>query len=240
MPFAAYGLLEVIGLFRPGVTWGRRLATGGVLSGLAVFSNSNLFDYWDARGAHLQWAMLTACEEAAREDLLPKAVEDFEKAMAEFGDTSRPSDTSLVMKYGRPMAKLFRYYNQRGNVPKALTYASLMLKREPISPAATVDAFNLFMRFGDQEGAAKVLRVMTDAMDRQMPRALVADCLTGYGRRFNDRAALVRAAGLYEGLSRLRPTEVRFYRALTEIQQFLQNTATSAISRPVTTTRAGP
>jgi hypothetical protein len=240
MPFAAFGLLEVIGLFRREAGWARRGVTVAVLAGLAVFSNGNWFDYWNTRGAHLQWAMVMACEKAGREDLLTKAVADFEQALATYGDTSYPSDTQLVLKHSRPMSWLFRYYAQRGNLPKALAYAGLLLRKEQADMPAVIEAFRLFLRVDDREDATRAIEVMIKAVGRRVGPEVPADCLYAFGCRYNDRAALLRAADLYEQASRLRPSEIRFHRAADEIRERLGRLTSTSPSQPSSPSRPVP
>jgi len=239
MPFAAFGLLDVLRLFRSDATWTRRGLIGAVLAGLVVFSNGNWFNYWDTRGIHLQWAMINACEKAGREDLLPKAVEDFEKALAECGDTSYPSDTSLVMKYGHPRLWLFRYYRRRNNLPQAAANARLMLKNERFDAEGCMDAFRMFMETNDRTGSLEAAEAMANAVGKYVRPDHAADCLLAYGRRFADPEALRRARELYEVAAHLRPNELRFDNALTEIRELLQNTTSKAHSQPATTTHSG-
>ncbi len=239
MPFAAFGFVEVLRLFRSGVSWPRRLLTGGALTGLVIFSNGNWYDYWDTRGAHLQWAMVMACEKAGRQDMLPKAVEDFERALVEYGDASIPSDTQLVLKYGRPMTWLFRYYNRKENLPKALAYADIMLSREPLNPEAAFEALGLYIRINDRFSAMKVLELMSRGLGKQIGPAVLADALRAFGMKFGDLVALQKARELYEQASRLNPQEIRNYRAIAEIDELFKQVSTRPQSQPTSTRRGG-
>ena len=235
MPFAAYGAVQVIGLFRSGVTWRRRALIGGAVLGLAVFSNVDWFDYSDTTGIHLEWAMISACEQTGRDDLLPQAAADFERALARHGDDTTPSDATLVLKHAHPMAWLFRYHNRRGDLAAALGYADRMLARERYRPSEAKEAFDLFLRVGDRESA----KAVTEAVGKRFGMALQADCLLAFGRTFHDRAALIRAHKAYERVVRQNPSELRYHRAMDEARQLLERTATRATSAP-TTTRTGP
>jgi len=234
MPFAGFGLLEVIQLFRPDVAWGRRVVLSGILLVLGLFSNLNLFNYWDTRGAHLQWAMVSACEKAGRTDMLPKAVQDLEEALAKFGDLTRPSDTSLLLKHAGPMRWLFLYYYRQGNIPKALTYATIMLEKESFDPVGAREAFKLFDRLGDRKGAEQVLR----RMEGHVGPAVMGEHLVAFAKRFGDPEALLRAKEYYEIAIHLSPTDLDHHRRLTEVRELIQNTTTGAASRPTSTTRS--
>ncbi len=236
MPFAAYGLVQVIGLFRPAVPWGRRLRVGIPLIGLAVFCNLNLFDYWTSRKAHLRWATVLACEKAGRDDLLPQAVKEFEEQLAKDRVDLRPSNTAEVLKHANPMTWLFTYYDERQDRDRALDYARRMLRDEGSTPKAVVRAFDLFMQVGDRDGAFQAIR----AMDKRVRPGNLGDCLFGYAKKFGDRAALVRAKHHYALAVQLNPTNNHYHRALAEVQKLLAaDAAATTTSRPAAT-RPGP
>ena len=236
MPFAAYGLVQVIILLRPAVPWGRRLRVGIPLIGLVAFSNLNLFDYWTSRTAHLRWATVVACDKAGRDDLLPQAVKEFEEQLAKDRVDLRPSNTAEVLKHANPMTWLFGYYDRRQDRDRALHYARRMLRDEGSTPKAVVRAFELFMQGGDRDGASNAI----GAMDKRVRLGTLGDCLFGYARKFGDRAALVRAKHHYALAVRLNPTENRYHRALAEVQKLLAADATATTTSRTTTTRPGP
>lgn len=231
MPPAAYGLMQFVGRFRRGVRWSRRVRVIVPLAGLVVFSNVNLFGYWDSLKAHLRWAMVIACENTGRDDLLPDAVKDFEQALAEDLKHLRPSNTAEVLKYANPMTWLFRYYDRLGDRAKALEYARRMLEDEQFNPQAVTRAFDLFVQVGDRQWAMRSI----ERMSRWMPPGAIGDALRAFAEAFDDRAALIRAKQQYELAVQLQPAEAGNHRALEEIRKLL---AVRGSGTQATTSRA--
>ncbi len=236
MPFAAYGLVRVIDLSRPIVSWRRRAAVLGGLLALALFSNANLFDYWTSLKAHLRWAMVMACEKTGRDDLLPEAVREFEAQLAEDLTRLRPSNTTETLKHGRPMTWLFTYYLEQGNEDKALHYGRRMLARDPFHPRATMESFGFFLRHNLPEDAAKAI----EKMNGKVPPHVLGDCLLLFGRLHHDRASLRRAVDLFEIAAERTNQPERFRARIEKARRLLKGLQPTTTRQSSTTTSFSP
>jgi len=237
MPFAAFGAVQVVGLFRRGVPWSRRVLSVVVLGGMGLFSNANLFDYWSAQKAHILAKYLGACERAGRTDLIDRAYDELEAALTEEMKDLRPGNTSLMLEYGPYMARFFIRHMQKGNVDKALNYGWLMVHRERITPQAFVWYFDVLSSTNDLERVKQVLEVLRTRCSKDHPEVL-ARCLVSFGRRYQDSQALSEAVRLYEGMVAARPTELSFHQALAEVRALLAGLAPG--TQPAGTRAAHP
>ncbi len=217
MPFAAYGIVEIVGLLGSGVPTRRRLAIGVPLVGLALFCNLNVFDYWSSPKGHLRWAMVVACDKAGRDDLLPEAVAEFEAELEQNLKDLRPSNIAEVLRHSRPYTWLFDYYDRRDNCTKAYLYARRMIDNEPFDPKTWIRAFHLFLAEGNKTRARRVL----DALPRYVPDPVRAELWLRFGQRFEDREALRRSERHFVKAVELNPGQPKLRAGLDAVRKLL-------------------
>jgi len=242
MPFAAYGFVQVIRLCHPRTSWRKRVGVGGALAGLALFSNLNLFGYWAVQKSFLKSATLAACEMTGRTDLLPRAVEEFEQALADdIGDERniphlRSGNTGLLLRHSQPFTWLFRYYTDRQpNEQKALKYARLALEYGRLDLESAKKALALFTQVNQPDTVRRMLTVMNGQLTGK-DRAVVAAAMLEFARRYNDRKVLAEAGRAYRRLAAECPSELEFHRQAEAIGEWLAGLATTrATSAPTTT-----
>jgi hypothetical protein len=220
VPFAAFGFVQVLGLFQPEVSWTRRGLVLGTLAGLAVFCNANLFDYWSHRRSHLQAMYLEACYRAGRQDLADRALDELEATFGEEMKDPRPSNVSLMVQYGCRGTQMFLRYLWRGDYQKALKWGWIMLRQEPIVP----EAVNLFtamvMEREGRQRCVEALALTRSRCETDHPEIL-AGCLLRFGRRYGDVPALEEAVRLHKILIGRRPADLSLQEGLARGQAIL-------------------
>ncbi len=231
VPFAAYGVVELIRL-----AWTRssprRLALGvAALAGLAIFSNLNLFGYRQDHQPYLRFAYAVACLVSGQTDRLDAAVARFEKDLKidleQARRTGQRSNTTLLVDHCCPMRLLLPYHVQKGNKDKALAAANWMLDHEIIDGPWAPNLFNVFLEAGQRPQAERALRIVEQQYASIQP-PLVADALFRYGKTYADRPSLEKARQTYSQLSTADPSNLETHRRLEELSRVLQ---------PITSTR---
>ncbi len=233
VPFAAYGLVRLIGLLRRDVAWSTRALTLAALAGLIVVANTNLFGYREKHYTDQRMGFAVACTHAKCDDLLPKAVERFERAMAEDLAAGHLTQTA-IMEHACPLGWLFSYYYYAGKFDKALHYGTLMMEREPPDPQRVGAFFDVAIGSNRKQQAAAALEVLTSGTQAIHPKDVVIR-LIRYGQQYQDRPSLLEAKRLLEQLSQQQPAELGYHRALTHVQKLLDT-----IPQPTTSSPAKP
>ncbi|MBN1343145.1 MAG: glycosyltransferase family 39 protein [Phycisphaerae bacterium] len=220
--FAAYGLVELVRMFRERTSRRRLLVASVALAILAAFCNLDLFHYRKEHQPYLRFAYAVACLKAERDDLLASAVADFERDLdadlAELTRQGRRSNTTLLLDHCTPMRLLLHYYSKKGNREKALQAAKHMLDRGEVDGFLAVQVFDLCDAVGDKERSAAALSILQrDA--HALPQDLVAERLSRYGLRWSDAASLDQARKIYDHLSRMHPGNAEYHRRVEEIRR---------------------
>lgn len=234
IPFAAYGLVRAVGLHRHGVSWRERTTVLIGLVGLAVFSNTNVFGYWGNHKAYLRAHYVDACERAGRDELLPDAYAELERALEIDMQDPRPSNTTLLLEYCAPMTRLFFFHAKRNNLDKALRYGRAMVEREPLQGRLVIGYFNLLTGARGQADAREMLDVIRRRAGTEH-QAVLAACLLGFGRRYGDPTTLTEAAQLYASLAQRDPTDPTLRQGLDSARHALAALTSRQPSAPTST-----
>ncbi len=218
VPFVAYGLVTFIGLWSRRTHWTRRLIGCGVLAGVGVFSNLDLFGYSVSGHTELQLTYAEACLRTGRMDLLPEATRSFEQAYwAEVANGGRP--WVLALHHAKPLTWLFACYHRLGNTEKALQYGNLMVRTEPMSPP-TLAFFRMLLENGRQEEAREVLNTLEATQMRAFP-ATVIELHLEYWNRFHEKAILVHTEQLLAEWVRKNPGNASLAGGLQSVRMLL-------------------
>jgi hypothetical protein len=237
VPFAAFGLVEVLGLFRRGVSWTKRSVVLLALVCLAVFSNTNLFGYWEHRKAHLVSKYIDSCARSGRTDLMDRAFDELDEVLTREMEDPRPGNTSIMLQYGQHMTQLFIHYFKRGNYPKALRYGKLMVQRERVLPQAVSAFFDLVIRLEPYDRCRAQLEVIRSRCKADHPDVL-ASCLLRFGQRYQDVPSLEEAARLYKMLTDRQPANPSFRDGLARCRAILAGLSPAGRAGSGSTTQA--
>jgi len=234
MPFAAYGLVRFGALWSRPTHWTKRLIGCGVLAGMGVFSNTNLFGYSNSVHTELQLTYAQACLETNRMDLLPEATRSFERAYwTEMAAGGLPWARTLQRQ--NPMTRLFECYDRLGDTDKALKYGRLMLDREPFVPANFRKFWKVFKKSSDEGEARRGLDVLERKALTAAPGAVI-DCHRWFYDRFGDHSVLLRTEQLILRCMNQKPGDDYFITALKQVREQidalgLRSSPASATSR---------
>ena len=245
VPFAAYGVVRFVDLWRRRSSWSLRIGSSALLIAVGVLSNLNLFGYADANHLEVRMTYAQACELTKRYDLLREATEEFERAYFDELDNHHGRPWAHTLNHATPMTWLFFFYHRLGqefdvprDVDQVLRYGELMTQREPFNPPAYLLYFKLLLARGRQADARRML----DPLERNLlptKPALAIECAMKYCKRFPDRAVLQHLERLLERLSKGNPDQLYFHSRLYNVRRLLAEMTRSA-SQPGSTTASRP
>ncbi len=236
IPLAAFGLLQVVGLFRSGVSWGRRGFVGVLVVGVGVLSNANVFDYWSSCKGHLRAQYVGACERAGRTDLIDRAYDDLETTLEQEMKDLRPGNTSLMLEYGRYMARLFIRNMQKGRVQQALHFGRLMIEHERLQGDVVSAYMDVLIKTRDTQQASWTLDMLRKRCASEN-RDILAASLLQYGRYVGDRSMLDEAAGIYRDLAQRDPTNAQWQEGLRRAEAAVNVVSTTRSAGDPASTR---
>ncbi len=229
IPFAAYGLVCLLGLLRREATWRARILSIVALVGVAAFSNTNLYGYREPYYTDMRMGFAVACFHDKRDDLIPEAMARFAEALDRDLESGSLSQTA-IMEHAQPIGFLFDYHVAQGNDEKALHYGRLMRKHESPKPDRLIRLYDLFMRLGRRDDAARLLDRFA-AGDLSVPLHELGPRLFFFGKRYNHRSSLMRAQSILEQVIQIAPTNMMLRGMLRETRHLLaQPQPTSAPS----------
>lgn len=226
VPFAAYGLTCLAGLFRHATSWSTRVATTIALAGLLVVSNTNLFGYREKHYTDHRMGFAVACVHANRQDLIPAAVDRFAEALDEDLASGRLTQTA-IMEHAHPLGWVFSYYYFNGKFDRALRYGELMMQREPPDGQRVANFFDLAIRMNQEQDAAEALDVLTKGRMTIHPMEIVMR-LIRFGQRYGDASRLIQAERLLQQMVEAQPAELSYHRALAHVRSLLKHQASPA------------
>ncbi len=213
MPMVAFGAVELVRRFAPPIRWRRVWPPVGLLAGLAVFCNVNVFGFRPAHCEYLLFHFIGACLAVDRHDLIAETSDKIEAILND------PAQAHHVPAKG--MLPMFEYFHDRGDFARAARYGWEMVRRQERAPPRTLDAVvKVLLHFGQRAQARHAL----DLLERNtagQPNLHLAQALARYGHACGDRSAYVRAAEQYAALSRRHPEEDRYRRGLTAVKRHL-------------------
>jgi len=231
MPLVAYGAVELVRRFVPPIRWRRVWRPVGVLAGLAVFCNVNVFGLRPAHCEYLLFHFIGACVAVERPDLIAKTSDKIEAILSD------PAQAHHVPSKG--MLPMFEYCHDRRDFARAARYGWEMVRRQERAPPRTLDALvKVFLHLGQRTQARHTL----DLLERDtagQPNLYLAQALARYGHACSDRAAFVRGAEQYAALSRRHPEEDRYRSGLSAVKRRLARLDGPPSSGP-SASRPGP
>jgi hypothetical protein len=219
MPMAAYGLVGLVRLLTPPVTWRRALRPVGLLGVLAVFCNTNVFGLQPAHAEYLPFHFAAACIATGQHDLMVETSDEIQRILAD------PSRAKRIPPHG--MTRMFQYFYDRRDLDRAVIYGREMIRRRESADAKTLGALtNVFIQLGHRPEAERTLAAVENITAGQLSGHL-ALALMRYGRAYRDRHALTQARRMYTELVRLHPAEKKYRNGLRVTQEALAAPTTS-------------
>jgi len=198
MPLVAFGLVEVIRLLRPPIAWRRIAQPVGILAGLAVFCNINVFGLRPADTEHLLIQYIGASMATDRHDLAARASDEIARALED------PNRAHKVPP--NAMRPLFAYFRHQSDLSRAADYAWQMIRRQERADAQTLGAaVKVLIDVDRRDEAAQTLAVLESTAPAPSPHTALA--MYRYGLAYGDRLALTKAAQQYAALSKHHPNE---------------------------------
>ncbi|MBN1346216.1 MAG: glycosyltransferase family 39 protein [Phycisphaerae bacterium] len=237
VPFAAYGAVRFLGLWRHTTSWSLRLTSCAVLLAAALLSNLNLFGYANAHHTELRMTYAQACRQTGRADLLRHAAERFDSAYRdELEHGGLPWANTL--HHAAPMTWLFLMYRDLweadadpDDLGEALRCGRLMMQREPFNAPVFLALFELLVKYDRRDDAREMLRLLERHMLSVAPEITV-ECFIKYWRSFSEPSVLLRTEKLLTSLSSEKPGETYFRVTLDKVRKLLE--ATQAATRTST------
>jgi len=236
VPFAAYGVVRFVAMWRTGGRWAARLAACAVLAAAAVFSNADLYGYATSNHTELRMTYAWACERTKRYDLLRDAAEQFERAYFDELDNHKGLPWAHVLNDAAPMTCLFTFYHRLGDPQKALRYGELMTQREPYNATAYMEYYRMLLTEGREEQARGLLDLFEKDLLPSEPEFAI-ECFIWHWEKFSDPSVLRRAEKLVAPLSKNNPDKTHFHFTLYKVRKLLEMTqpSTQPSTAPVTT-----
>ena len=223
VPFAAFGVVEFVRLWRTPGRWRLRLVSCGILAGTALLCNVDLFGYSDTHHTELRMTYAQACERTERLDLLPDAADRFERAY--FDELNRRSGRpwASTLHHCAPMTWMFIFHFRTDNTSQALRYGAMMVEQEPFNPPAFLRYYEILLANERPEQARKLLDVFEQLLMPHEPEIAI-ETFMRFWTRFNDRAVLRRAEALLVPLSNANPDKTYFHFTLYKVRELLEMT----------------
>jgi len=212
MPFVVYGIVELVGRLKRPIAWRRVAQPVGILAGLAVFCNINVFGLRPADTEHLLIQYLGASMATGRHDQAATASDEIVRALED------PNRAHKVPP--NAMRPLFAYFHRQGDLPRAATYAWQMIRRRERADAETLGvAVEVLVDIGRRDHAAQALAVLESTVPAPNPHTALA--MYRYGLAYGDRVALTKAAQQYAALSERHPNEGLYRKGLNAARRAL-------------------
>lgn len=229
VPFAAYGAIGFVRLWRPPTQWPLRLGACAVLAAVTLISNLDLYGYAKTDHTELLMTYAQGCLKTKRNDLLAEAARRFERAYwTEMKAGGRP--WAATLHHTKPLSWLFAFYHQLGDKDKSLKYGKLMLEQEGISPSA-LPYYDLLVQLNHKEEALKVLNVLEAGLLPYLP-SLVIEAYLKFWYHYNDPTILTRAEATLIRLRQEHPDNEAVPQVLKTVRLLLEATRTT--SQPAT------
>jgi hypothetical protein len=222
VPLGAYGLVRAVSWCRRSVERRKTFLAAAILAPVAVFSNSNVFDYRPPCHPYLMFIYAAACGATGRQEEMARTIERIERS------------TAMEVKgggHGRALYCLFDYYDEKGPIEKAVYYGQQLIAKNQLDPSSAKRVFLAFMRADRRDLARQLLTLMNKGFTGA-DRAFVAAAMFDYGRKYHDREVLMEAAKIYRDLATQYPSELEHYRRIETIDWLLAApTSTRAVGR---------
>lgn len=224
IPFAAFGVYELVRLLTPPVRWQRLGQPIAVIAAFAIFCNVNVLGLRPAPVEYLWPHFLAASVTTGRHDLADETSDNIEEALADPArEVNVPPGTAAL---------LFRHYAATGDRDRALRLAEALLRRGEKADAKTYRlALRMLTQAGNREAAAMAVRALEYVAQGASTPDLAAG-LYRFGVAFNDEAALARSIVHLENLCRSRPENQQYLNALRAARKALVKLRARPLSMP--------
>jgi len=238
LPFAAYSLCQLWRQWGRQGSWGYRILSLVMLAGLAVLSNVNWFGYREKHYTDHRLSHAVACQEAGREDLLPKAVQRYEEALLDDLKTGSLTQTA-VMDHAHPIGWAFFYHYRREQKEQAFQLGTLMMQHDPQPmPSLVVAYFHTAIGTWHQMEARHALDFILKNSSSLDPK-WVLGCVLQMAETYKDIPSYREAAARLRDLIHQYPDDEGLKKTLKQIEVILnavgEKPATTNSTSPATT-----